>query len=163
MEYESNRTIAEIKIEDARSKAMKDASAYNLTGDIPDPNWAQPVALNELAGASLDQTQNEWMSKVTNAINHTFKHDLETLAANGPTDLPETPVSLPKMTVDEIEKRMDEYMEVAVPSGNFTTASTQMAKDLNISLEKFSETVKVGLFSPSVLAKAIPSLRGGSV
>ena len=113
MDYESDRAIAEIKMEEAKRKAEEDASVYNLTGNVPDPNWAQPAETGNFAGVALDQAQGFWINKGKrggnkdeNISNAEFDHDLPTLLKNGPTDLPAVPAETAKISTTEIENRI---------------------------------------------------------
>jgi len=62
MEYESDRSMIEMKMEDAKQKAAIEAEKYNLVGDIPDPNWVQPVETGKLVGVGLGEAQEFWIN-----------------------------------------------------------------------------------------------------
>ena len=54
MEYESDRVIAEVEMEDAKTKAMDDFEEYlGLKGEEQDPNWVKPAHVNEIQGISI--------------------------------------------------------------------------------------------------------------
>lgn len=110
-------------MEEARRMALADAAKYNLTGDIPDPNWAQPAETSHLAGVELDQARGFWINggkmggkKDDQVASSAFSHDLETLAKDGPTELPNSEWAESKLTPSEIEQRM-KGREKAVPEG----------------------------------------------
>lgn len=155
MDYESNRAIAEIKMEEAKRKAQEDAAAYKLSGDVPDPNWAQPAESNELAGVGLDQARGFWINKGKWGGNKDenisiagFDHDLETLPKDGPRDLPTVPEDESiKLTTSEIENR------IAAREG-------PMAKQLNdaknMTVDEYNKGVNIGPNSQPVYRRLFP-------
>jgi hypothetical protein len=124
MEYDGERAIADVKLEEAKTKAFDDFEKYfSLKGEVPDPNWAQPADTNELAGVGVDQGQGFWINggkqggkKDENIEYPKFTHDLESLVADGPTDLPKGEWAEEKLTPAEVEDRMKER-EKALPEG----------------------------------------------
>ena len=155
MEYESNRAIAEIKMEAAKLKAQEDASVYNLTGDIPDPNWAQPAETSHLAGVGLDQAQGFWINKGKrggnrdqNVSNADFDHDLETLAKDGPTDLPTIPEDESvKLTTSDIENRIAARDE---------PLHEQLNAAKNMTVDEYNQGVNIGPNSQLVYRRLFP-------
>ena len=114
MEYEGERAIAEMKMEEAKRKAMQDALEYKLVGEFLDPDWAQPAQTNELHGVGLDQAQGFWINGGKQGGNkdeplpkpETFDNDLPSLLKDGPTTLPDAGWAEAKLTPAEIEERM---------------------------------------------------------
>ena len=124
MEYESDRALIELKMEEAKMKAVQDALEYNLAGEAPDPNWAQPAQTDELHGVGVDEAQGMWINggkqggKKDEPLPkpETFDHDLPSLLKDGPTDLPKGEWAESKLTPAEIEDRM-KIREKVVPEG----------------------------------------------
>jgi hypothetical protein len=115
MEYESDRVIAEIEMEDAKTKAMDDFEEYlGLKGEEQDPNWVKPAHVNEIQGISIDQVpEGQWISngrtgtgpKDEPMANETFDHDLPSLVKDGPKELPAIPnTPLGKLTASDTDK-----------------------------------------------------------
>jgi len=95
MEYEGERAIAEVEMEDAKSKAMNEAEQQTFKVD---PIWLQPAETTELRGVGIDQAQGFWINggkqggpKDEPMAASTFDHDLPNLVKNGPKELPEVP------------------------------------------------------------------------
>lgn len=117
MEYEGERAIAELKMEDAKKKAIQDALEYKLVGEVSDPLWAQPAQTDELHGVGLDEAQGMWINggkqggKKDEPLGetHEFHHDLPSLLKDGPTDLPKGDWAETKLTTAEIEARMKAF------------------------------------------------------
>jgi hypothetical protein len=97
MEYESERAVADIQMEDAKSKAMDEDAEQTFKAD---PLWIQPADTKELHGIQIDHIpEGHWISggktgtgaKDEPMASETFDHDLPSLAKNGPKELPPVP------------------------------------------------------------------------
>jgi hypothetical protein len=100
MEYDGERALAEVEMEDARLNAMDEVEENTFKADPIDPNWAQPAETNELHGLRIDKVpEGQWISggktgtgaKDEPMACETFDHDLPSLAKNGPKELPPVP------------------------------------------------------------------------
>jgi hypothetical protein len=100
MEYDGERALAEVEMEDARLNAMDEVAEHTFKADPLDPNWAQPAETNELHGLQIDKVpEGHWISggktgtgaKDEPMASSTFDHDLPSLAKNGPKELPPVP------------------------------------------------------------------------
>ena len=124
MEYESDRALIELKMEEAKNKAVQDAVKYKLVGEVHDPNWAQPAQTNELPSVGIEEAQGFWINggkqggKKDEPLPkpEMFDHDLPSLAKDGPTTLPKGEWAESKLTAAEIEDRMKVYENI-VPEG----------------------------------------------
>ena len=160
MENESDRAIADIKLEEAKTKAFTDFEKYfDLKGEVQDPNWAQPAPINQLPAVGIDQAQGLWINdgktgaKKDEVIGNTqtFDHDLPNLAKDGPKDLPAVQKDEPaKLTLEDIEKRIKARQEVS---------DDNLATLLNVTIEQFRKGVSIGLYSPDMIKKAFRNLR----
>lgn len=159
MENESDRAIADIKLEEAKRAAIayfdKD---FDLKFETPDPNWAQPAPTNQLPSVGIDQAQGFWINggkqggKKDDPITkpETFDHDLPSLAKDGPKDLPPVQKDEPaKLTPEDIEKRIKARQEVS---------DDDLATLLNVTVEQFRKGVSIGLYSPEVIKKTFKEL-----
>lgn len=125
MENESDRAIADIKLEEAKTKAFTDFEKYfDLKGEVQDPNWAQPTFQSRIPTVPVDEAQGFWInggktgSKKDEPLPkpETFDHDLPSLLKDGPTDLPKGDWAESKLTSAEIEERI-QGREKVVPEG----------------------------------------------
>jgi hypothetical protein len=152
MEYESERAIAEIEMEDARTKAMDEVAEETFKAD---PLWAQPADTNELHGVQIDQVpEGQWISggKTGNGAkdepiaSETFDHDLETLVKNGPTELPPVPnTPAGKLTAADTEKLIKSHTG---------PTDEDLAKMLNCTVLDMYKRMEGGLYSRENLIKA---------
>ena len=111
MEYESERAVAEIYIEDARSKAMDEDAEQTFKAD---PLWIEPADTAGLHGIQIDQVpEGQWISggktgtgaKDEPMASSTFDHDLPALVKNGPKELPAVPSTpVGKLTAADTDK-----------------------------------------------------------
>jgi hypothetical protein len=155
MEYESERALAEVEMEDAKLNAMDEVAEHTFKADPLDPNWAQPAETNELHGVQINQIpQGQWISggktgtgaKDEPMANSTFDHDLETLVKNGPTELPvipNTPVG--KLTAADTDKMI---------KARTGPTDDDLANMLNCTVLDMYKRLEGGLYSRENLIKA---------
>ena len=163
MEYEGERAIAEVQMNEAKTKAFGDFEKYfDLKGEQQDPNWAQPAVLNQLHGVFVDQVpEGHWISggksgtgpKDEPIASSTFDHDLPTLAKNGPTELPAIPnTPAGKLTAADMEK--------SIKARNGPT-DEDLAKMLNATVLDMYKRMEGGLYSKENLIKAYNGFHSG--
>ena len=144
-----------MKMEEAKNKAIEESKAYKLTGNIPDPNWAQPAETGNFAGVGLDQAQGFWINggktgskKDVNISIADFDHDLETLPKEGVKDLPKVITDeSPKLTTSDIEKRITERDVPMVQ---------QLNNAKNMTVEQFNVGVNIGPNGEPVYRRQFP-------
>jgi hypothetical protein len=168
MEYDGERAIAEVQMNEARTKAMEDALNYKLTGEVPDPNWAQPADTNELHGVGVDEAQGMWINggkqggkKDENIEYPKFTHDLETLVADGPTDLPKGEWAEEKLTPAEVEERMKERDVVMQDAEPAELTIEEVADKLSMTLKELQSGIKLGLYDLDILKISITKFNLG--
>jgi hypothetical protein len=156
MEYESSRAIAEMKMAEFKRMALEASTAYNLTGDVPDPNWAQPAETSHLGGVGLDQAHGFWINggkmgseKDDNISYPEFSHDLETLAKDGPTVLP----TIPKdesvtLTTSEIKNRI---------AAREDPMAEQLNDAKNMSVDDYNKPLNIGPNGEPVYRQLFPT------
>jgi hypothetical protein len=159
MEYESERAVAEIEMEDARLNAMDELEDNTFKAD---PLWIQPAETVGLHSVRIDEVpEGHWISggktgtgaKDEPIASSTFDHDLPTLVKNGPTDLPPVP---------------------STPTGKLTEADTaklikarvgptdeDLAKMLNVSMLNMYKGLEVGIYNREALIKAYTGFHSG--
>jgi len=159
MEYESERAIAEIEMENARTKAMDEVAGETFKAD---PLWAQPADTNELHGVQIDQVpEGQWISggktgtgaKDEPIASSTFDHDLPTLAKNGPKELPAIPnTPAGKLTANDTDK--------LIKARNGPT-DEDLADMLNATVLDMYKRMEGGLYSKENLIKAYNGFHSG--
>jgi hypothetical protein len=149
MEYESDRALLQTKLDEAKRKALSDFDSYfNLKGEVPDPNWAQPTYQSRVPTVPVDEAQGFWInggkmgSKKDDPLPkpETFDHDLPNLAKDGPTDLPKGEWAETKLTPAEIEERLKAH--------DFPVTG--------ISVEEFNKGVNIGPNNEPVYRRVFP-------
>jgi hypothetical protein len=159
MEYESERAIAEIEMENARTKAMDEVAGETFKAD---PLWAQPADTNELHGVQIDEVpEGQWISggktgtgaKDEPIASSTFDHDLPTLAKNGPKELPAIPnTPVGKLTANDTDK--------LIKARNGPT-DEDLADMLNATVLDMYKRMECGLYSKENLIKAYNGFHSG--
>lgn len=152
MEYESERAIAEVQMEDAKSNAMDEVAEHTFKAD---PLWIQPADTNELHGIQIDEIpEGQWISggktgtgaKDEPMASSTFDHDLETLVKNGPTELPPVPnTPAGKLTSNDTDKLI---------KARTGPTDEDLAKMLNVSVLNMYKGMEVGIYNREHLIKA---------
>ena len=95
MDYESDRAVIEMEIEEAKSLALEEHENRKFACDAPDPLWAQPADTTKLQGTDIDDAQGFWINDGKQWCGTcdkpcgigVFDHDLP--------NLPKKPVELP--------------------------------------------------------------------
>jgi hypothetical protein len=159
MEYESERAIAEIEMENARTKAMDEVAGETFKAD---PLWAQPADTNELHGVQIDQVpEGQWISggktgtgaKDEPIASSTFDHDLPTLAKNGPKELPAIPnTPVGKLTANDTDKLI---------KARTGPTDEDLADMLNATVLDMYKRMEGGLYSKENLIKAYNGFHSG--
>jgi hypothetical protein len=152
MEYESERAIAEIQMEDAKTKAMDEVTEQTFKAD---PLWTEPADTNELHGVQIDKVpEGQWISggktgtgaKDEPMASSTFDHDLETLVKNGPTELPAIPnTPAGKLTANDTDKLI---------KARVGPTDEDLANMLNSTVLDMYKRMEGGLYSKENLIKA---------
>ena len=152
MEYESERAVADIHMDDAKSKAMNEDAEQTFKAD---PLWVEPAEANELHGVGIDQVpQGHWISggktgtgaKDEPIASETFDHDLPTLAKNGPTELPPVPnTPIGKLTADDTDKLIKAHTG---------PTDEDLANMLNVTLLNMYKGMEAGIYHREGLIKA---------
>ena len=148
MEYESDRTLIEAKLEEAKRLALKEAGESTFVCEAPDPNWAQPAPQPTLPAVGIEEAQGFWInggktgSKKDEPLPkpETFDHDLPSLLKDGPTTLPKGEWAEPKLAPAEIEERM-KARDVPVAE---------------LSVDEFNKGVNIGPNSEPVYRRVFP-------
>ena len=152
MEYESERAVADIQMEDAKTNAMDEVAEQTFKAD---PLWIQPADTTGLHGIQIDQIpEGQWISggksgngpKDEPMANSTFDHDLPLLAKDGPKDLPpvsNTPVG--KLTAADTDKLIKAHTG---------PTDEDLAKMLNSTVLDMYKRMEGGLYSKENLIKA---------
>jgi hypothetical protein len=157
MEYESERAVADIQMEDARSKAMDEVSEQTFKAD---PLWIQPADTNELHGIQIDEIPDgQWISggktgtgaKDEPMASSTFDHDLPTLVKNGPKELPPVP-NTPAGKLNEADT--DKLIKARVGP-----TDEDLAKMVNTTVLGLYKSFEAGIYSREQLTNAFSSLR----
>ena len=159
MEYESERAIAEIEMENARTKAMDEVAGETFKAD---PLWAQPADTNELHGVQIDEVpEGQWISggktgtgaKDEPIASSTFDHDLPTLAKNGPKELPAIPnTPVGKLTANDTDKLI---------KARTGPTDEDLAEMLNATVLDMYKRMECGLYSKENLIKAYNGFHSG--
>lgn len=157
MEYESERAIAEVQMEDAKSNAMDEVAEQTFKAD---PMWIEPADTNELHGIQIDEVpEGHWISggktgtgaKDEPMASETFDHDLPTLAKNGPKELPPVPnTPAGKLTAADTDKLIKSHTG---------PTDEDLAKMLNTTVLGMYKGMEAGIYSREHLIKAFSSLR----
>ena len=157
MEYESERAVADIQMEDARSKAMDEVSEQTFKAD---PLWIQPADTNELHGIQIDEIPDgQWISggktgtgaKDEPMASSTFDHDLPTLVKNGPKELPPVPnTPAGKLTGADTDKLI---------KARVGPTDEDLAKMVNTTVLGLYKSFEAGIYSREQLTNAFSSLR----
>jgi hypothetical protein len=152
MEYESERAIVEIEIDNAKSKAMDEVAEHTFKAD---PMWIDPADTTGLHGIQIDEVpEGHWISggktgtgpKDEPMASSTFDHDLPNLVKNGPKDLPpvtNTPVG--KLTAADTDKLIKAHTG---------PTDEDLAKMLNSTVLDMYKRMEGGLYSRENLIKA---------
>jgi hypothetical protein len=160
MEYDGERAVAEVEMEDARLNAMDEVAEHTFKADPLDPNWAQPADMNEIHGVRIDEVpEGQWISggktgtgaKDEPMASSTFDHDLPSLAKNGPKELlpvPNTPVG--KLTGADTDKLI---------KARTGPTDEDLANMLNVSVLGMYKGMESGIYAREHLIKAFSSLR----
>jgi hypothetical protein len=157
MEYESERAVADIQMEDARSKAMDEVSEQTFKAD---PLWIQPADTNELHGIKIDEIPDgQWISggktgtgaKDEPMASSTFDHDLPTLVKNGPKELPPVP-NTPAGKLNEADT--DKLIKARMGP-----TDEDLAKMVNTTVLGLYKSFEAGIYSREQLTNAFSSLR----
>jgi hypothetical protein len=161
MENESDRAIADIKLEEAKRAAIayfdKD---FDLKFEPPDPNWAQPAPTNQLPSVGIDQAQGFWINdgkqggkKDEPSASETFDHDLPTLPKEGVKELPAIPnTPAGKLTANDTDK--------LIKARNGPT-DEDIANMLNATVLDMYKRIEGGLYSKENLIKAYKGFHSG--
>lgn len=159
MEYESERAVADIQMEDARSKAMDEVSEQTFKAD---PLWIQPADTNELHGIKIDEIPDgQWISggktgtgaKDEPMASSTFDHDLPTLVKNGPKELPPVPnTPAGKLTGADTDKLI---------KARVGPTDEDLAKMVNTTVLDMYKRMEGGLYSKENLIKAYTGFHSG--
>lgn len=152
MEYESERAVADIQMEDAKSKAMDEDAEHTFKAD---PLWVEPAEANELHGLQINEVpEGHWISggKTGNGpkdepiASETFDHDLPTLAKNGPKELPPVPnTPVGKLTADDTNKLIKAHTG---------PTDEDLANMLNVTVLNMYKGMEVGIYHREGLIKA---------
>jgi hypothetical protein len=155
MEYDGERALAEVEMEDARLNAMDEVAESTFKADPLDPNWAQPAEANELHGIPIDQVpEGQWISggktgtgpKDEPMASSTFDHDLPSLAKNGPKELPAVPSTpVGKLTAADTDKLIKARTD---------PTDEDLANMLNTTVLGMYKGMEVGIYSREYLIKA---------
>jgi hypothetical protein len=155
MEYDGERALAEVEMEDARLNAMDEVAEHTFKPDPLDPNWAQPAETNELHGLRIDEVpEGQWISggktgtgpKDEPMASSTFDHDLPSLAKNGPKELPPVPnTPVGKLTGADTDKLIKAHVG---------PTDEDLAKMLNSTVLDMYKRMEGGLYSRENLIKA---------
>ena len=157
MEYESDRSLNDPKLEEAKRKAFCDFETYfDLKGEVHDPNWAQPAPCPQLPGVPVDQAPGFWINggkmgskKDEPAASEPFDHDLPTLQKNGPKELPAVPnTPSGKLTAADTDKLIK---ALAIPSDE------DLANLLDTTMLRMYKQMESGVYSKENLIKAYKS------
>jgi hypothetical protein len=163
MEYDGERAVADIVMEEAKTKAFSDFEKYfDLKGEEQDPNWVKPAHTNELHGIPVNQVpEGQWISggktgtgaKDEPIASSTFDHDLPTLAKNGPKELPAIPnTPVGKLTANDTDK--------LIKARNGPT-DEDLADMLNATVLDMYKRMEGGLYSKENLIKAYNGFHSG--
>ena len=155
MEYEGERAIAEVEMENAKSKAMDEVAEQTFKAD---PLWAQPADTNELHGLEIDQIPDgQWISggksgngpKDEPMAPSTFDHDLPNLVKNGPKELPEVPnTPAGRLTAADTDRLMKARSD---------PTDEDLANLLNCTVLDMYKRIAGGLYSKENLIKVYKS------
>jgi hypothetical protein len=159
MEYESERALAEVEMEDARLNAMDEIEEVTFKAD---PLWIQPADTAGLHGIRIDEVpEGHWISggksgtgaKDEPIASSTFDHDLPTLVKNGPTELPPVPnTPVGKLTEADTSKLIKAYTG---------PTDEDLAKMLNCTVLDMYKRMEGGLYSKENLIKAYTGFHSG--
>jgi len=159
MEYESERAVADIQMEDAKTNAMDEVAEQTFKAD---PHWIQPADANGLHGIQIDEVpEGQWISggktgtraKDEPMANSTFDHDLPSLAKNGPKELPPVPnTPAGKLTSEDTDKLI---------KARTGPTDEDLAKMLNTTVLDMYKRMEGGLYSKENLIKAYTGFHSG--
>jgi hypothetical protein len=159
MEYESERAVADIQMEDAKTKAMDEDAEQTFKAD---PHWIQPADTNGLHGIRIDEVpEGHWISggktgtgaKDEPMASETFDHDLPSLAKNGPKELPAVPnTPVGKLTAADTDKLIKARTD---------PTDEDLAKMLNCTVLDMYKRMEGGLYSRENLIKAYNGFHSG--
>jgi hypothetical protein len=157
MEYESERAVADIQMEDAKSKAMDEDAEQTFKAD---PHWIQPADANGLHSIRIDEVpEGHWISggktgtgaKDEPMASETFDHDLPSLAKNGPKELPPVPnTPAGKLTSNDTDKLI---------KARTGPTDEDLAKMVNTTVFGLYKSFEAGIYSREQLTNAFSSLR----
>jgi len=152
MEYESERALAEIDIEDAKSKAMDEVEEHTFKAD---PLWIEPADTTGLHGIQIDEVpEGQWISggktgtgpKDEPMASSTYDHDLPALVKNGPKELPAVPSTpVGKLTAADTDKMI---------KARTGPTDEDLADMLNSTVLDMYKRMEGGLYSKENLIKA---------
>jgi hypothetical protein len=159
MEYESERALAEIDMEDARTKAMYEDAEHTFKAD---PLWIEPADTNGLHGIQIDQVpEGQWISggktgtgaKDEPMASSTYDHDLPALVKNGPKELPAVPTTpVGKLTAADTDKLIKARTDAT---------DEDLARMLNTTVLGMYKGMEVGIYSREYLIKAYTGFHSG--
>jgi len=159
MEYESERAVADIQMDDAKSKAMDEVAEHTFKAD---PLWLQPADTNELHGVQIDQVpEGQWISggktgtgaKDEPMASSTFDHDLPSLAKDGPKELPAVPnTPAGKLTASDTDKLIKAHTG---------PTDEDLAKMLNVTVLGMYKGMEAGIYHREGLMKAYNGFHSG--
>jgi len=159
MEYESERALAEIEMEDAKSKAMDEDAEHTFKAD---PLWIEPADTTGLHGIQIDQVpEGQWISggktgtgaKDEPMASSTYDHDLPALVKNGPKELPVVPSTpVGKLTAADTDKLI---------KARIGPTDEDLARMLNTTILDMYKRMEGGLYSKENLIKAYTGFHSG--
>jgi len=156
MEYESDRTLIETKLEEVKRLALLEAAeSTTFVASEPDPKWVKPAPQPTLPAVGIEEAQGFWINGGKIGSNkdeqieapRNFDHDLPSLLKDGPTDLPNGEWAESKLTPAEIEERMKAY----------GPTDEDLANLLNTTVLEMSKKMESGLYSKENLIKLYKS------
>jgi hypothetical protein len=159
MEYESDRTLIEPKLDEVKRLALLEAGESTFVVSEQDPKWVKPAPQSTLPAVGIDEAQGFWInggktgSKKDEAIaSETFDHDLESLVKKGPKELPAVPnTPVGKLTANDTDKLI---------KARTGPTDEDLAKMLNVSLLDFYKGL-TSIYDKDGLIKAYNGFHSG--
>ena len=160
MEYESDRTLIETKLEEVKRLALLEAAeSTTFVASEPDPKWVKPAPQPTLPAVGIEEAQGFWINggktggkKDEPASNETFDHDLPNLEKNGSKELPAVPnTPIGKLTAADTDK--------LIKARNGPT-DEDLANMLNVSLLDFYKGL-TSIYDKDGLIKAYNGFHSG--